>query len=159
MLRSIIDLFLQIICPATISSPFSGAGALRVVYAPQRTDSTIRQKFAVLISKRNFLDSESARFQRLSISIGRFSESSAAAASSAWVKKYRQCRLGSQPGEPIGDPRNRLSFLRCLHGKAFDEPRSRRMRAKNRQAASETVAAVCDERDHDLSRMIIRSEE
>jgi hypothetical protein len=41
----------------------------------QRTDSTIRQKFGLLISKANFDDPRFARFQRLSVSIGRFSAS------------------------------------------------------------------------------------
>jgi len=36
------------------------------------TVSPIRQKFALLISKENFADSESAWFQRLSASIDRF---------------------------------------------------------------------------------------
>jgi hypothetical protein len=40
-------------------------------YARQRTDSAIRQKSALLDSKENFADSESARFRRLSASIGR----------------------------------------------------------------------------------------
>jgi len=39
-----------------------------------KTDSTIRQKFALLISKGNFGDSKSARFQRLSLSVGQFSK-------------------------------------------------------------------------------------
>src|SRR5207244_640831 len=38
----------------------------------QRTDSLIRQKFELLNSKANFVDFESARFQGLSTSIGRF---------------------------------------------------------------------------------------
>jgi hypothetical protein len=37
-----------------------------------------RQKFAVLISKSNFHDSQFSRFQQLSTSIGRFSTTSAA---------------------------------------------------------------------------------
>lgn len=41
---------------------------------PQRTDSAIRQKSALLISKGNFGDSGSARIRRLSTTIGRFSK-------------------------------------------------------------------------------------
>src|SRR5260221_4730691 len=41
--------------------------------ARRRTASPIRQKFSLLISKGNFGDSKSPRFQRLSASIGRFS--------------------------------------------------------------------------------------
>jgi hypothetical protein len=40
--------------------------------APRRTVSAIRQKFALLISNRNFDNQRFARFQRLSTSIGRF---------------------------------------------------------------------------------------
>src|SRR6266705_3452652 len=40
--------------------------------ASQRTVSQIRQKFALLKSKGNFADSETARFQLLSTTIGRF---------------------------------------------------------------------------------------
>jgi hypothetical protein len=37
-----------------------------------KTVSPVRQKFALLISKGNFVDSESTRFQQLSTLIGRF---------------------------------------------------------------------------------------
>jgi len=42
--------------------------------ARRRTVSSIRQKFALLISNRNFDDLRFARFQRLSTSIGRLLE-------------------------------------------------------------------------------------
>lgn len=48
-------------------------------FAPQtiKTRHPIRQKLSLLIFNRNFRDSKSARFQRLSASIGRFSTSAA----------------------------------------------------------------------------------
>ena len=64
--------------------------------ARQETDSPIRQKFGRLISKANFDDPRFARFQRRSVSISRFSGSSARAASPGWPKKDRQrWRTGS----------------------------------------------------------------
>jgi hypothetical protein len=47
--------------------------------ARRRTVSAIRQQFALLISRENFVESDSARFPELSTSIGRFSTSPALA--------------------------------------------------------------------------------
>jgi len=59
------------------------------VYA-LRTDSPIRQKFPLLISKGNFGETKFARFQRLSASIGRFSTSALANHYLFNCRKYRQ---------------------------------------------------------------------
>ena len=53
----------------------------------RRTVSPIRQKFALLNSKENFRDLESARFQRLSPTIGRFFEAQQVVGRNASVKK------------------------------------------------------------------------
>ena len=55
-----------------------------------KTDSPIRQKFALLISNTNFDDPQFARFQRLSLSIGRFFSSSSAGGVNSLPKKDRQ---------------------------------------------------------------------
>jgi hypothetical protein len=65
----------------------------------------IRQKFALLISKGIFADSEFPRFQRLSASIGRFSTSRAAAASPMWRLKRppasaTMCETGKNTVDP-----------------------------------------------------------
>jgi hypothetical protein len=71
--------------------------------ARRRTVSAIRHKFALLISKENFVESDSARFQELSTSIGRFSTSPALARHPQIGQKYRQrvrCRLFSDAWKP-----------------------------------------------------------
>jgi hypothetical protein len=56
----------------------------------QRAVLTIRQKFALLNSKGNFDDPLFARFQGLSMSIGRFSTFLARNAIRKTLEKYRQ---------------------------------------------------------------------
>jgi hypothetical protein len=71
--------------------------------ARRRTVSAIRHKSALLISKENFVESDSARFQELSTSIGRFSTSPALARHPQIGQKYRQrvrCRLFSDASKP-----------------------------------------------------------
>jgi hypothetical protein len=71
--------------------------------ARRRTVSAIRQQFALLISKENFVESDSARFQELSTSIGRFSTSPALARHPLIGQKYRQrvrCRFFSDASKP-----------------------------------------------------------
>jgi hypothetical protein len=56
----------------------------------QRTDSPIRQKFALLISNGNFGDLRFPWFQRLSASIGRFAGDLRQSARIAFIQKDRQ---------------------------------------------------------------------
>jgi hypothetical protein len=69
--------------------------------ARRRTVPLIRQKFALLNSQGNFHDSESARFQQLSASIGRFSKS-------AGERRYPLGRKAAMTdeGSPIHDHRS-----------------------------------------------------
>ena len=50
-----------------------GAASVTFVESDRRAVATIRQKFTLVILQSNFWKSESVRFQRLSVSIGRFS--------------------------------------------------------------------------------------
>ena len=60
--------------------------------ARQRTVSPIRQKFALLIPNTSFGDPRFARFQRLSVSIGRFSRNLRRGRHRQFAKKDRQRR-------------------------------------------------------------------
>jgi hypothetical protein len=65
--------------------------------ARSRTDSLIRQKFALLISKEDFHDFRVCRFQQLSASIGRFSRFSDKHAVTGLARKIPSARATKAP--------------------------------------------------------------
>ena len=92
-----------------------------------KTDSTIRQKSALLISNGNFCDPQSARFQRLSASIGRFS---AAAATIHYLFSG-----GKIPSAPMAQNPSAM-----LGGRRFASGRSASAKAPNGRRSSASTS-------------------